>query len=132
MDQHYAIIHAGPKAPELKQLLKELDSVGAPEFYFMSDLVGTLKYDAEFTTDLNDLLYDMTEGEYYHHCLSNGEPAKHAERTQQFMFSVAERTKIVAQYLHTTLQNAGRYDASGKFPYEFHSFDGRVIYLRSL
>lgn len=124
---HYAVIHAGPKATELKKLVEQLDKVGAPEFYFMSDLVLALKVENEFKIELNDLLYDMTEGEYYRHCLNAGNV-----EANNLMFDIAEHAKSVAEYLHTTLLNGGRYDADGKFPYEFHSFDGRVIYLRSL
>lgn len=128
----YAIIHAGPAAPELKRLLKTLDSVGARESYFMSDLVATLRYEDKFVEDLNELLGDMVLGQYYHYQLSHGDPERFKEYTTRFMDSVAVASKYVARYLHASLVTQGRYDADGKFPYEFHSFDGRIISLRRL
>ncbi|BAW18983.1 hypothetical protein [Ralstonia phage RP12] len=128
-----AIIHAGPAAPELKKLLKILDSVGAREGFFMSDLIATLQYEDKFSEDLTDMIGDLlnTNG-YFDYCISHGDPELFQKYQSRFMDHVAVASDRVAHYLHTTLVTQGRYDVNGKFPYEYHSFDGRVISLRSL
>lgn len=128
-----ALIHAGPAAKELKKLLRVLDSVGARENYFMSDLIATLQTEQEFTTDLEELMFELQQSNgYFEYCLSHGSPEIHQQYGTSLMSHVANASDLVAKYLHTTLITQGRYDNDGKFPYEYHSFDGRVISLRSL
>jgi hypothetical protein len=128
-----AIIHAGPAAPELKRLLHTLDSVGAREFHFMGDLIATLQYADKFSEDLDELNTELVQTNgYFQYCISHGDPEVFRKYQSRFMDHVAMASNRVAQYLHSTLVNQGRYGTDGKFPYEFHSFDGRIISLRRL
>lgn len=127
-----AVIHAGPAAPQLKKLLHTLDSVGARENFFMSDLVNTLRYEDDFKQELNIFLDELIFGEFYHHLLSHGDKQKLTSETSQFMDTTAMVSTRVLRYLHETLQTRGLYTPDGKFPYEFESFDGRLISLRRL
>lgn len=128
-----AIIHAGPAAPELKKLLRALDSVGSREHFFMEDLISTLRYAESFETDLDDLLNELVQTNgYFQYCVSHGDPEMFRKYETRFMDHVSTASQQVAKYLHTTLVNQSRYDADGKFPYEFHNFDGRLICLRRL
>jgi hypothetical protein len=127
-----AIIHAGPAAESLKMLVRTLDSVGVRENFFMTDLIETLRYDESFKTDLQEMTCDMLYGDFFHHHLSRGNVEKYKALTSEFLEVTAIASNKVAQYLHETLVNQGRYDTDGKFPYEFHSFNGKVICLRQL
>lgn len=128
-----AIIHAGPAAPELKKLLKTLDSVGVREDYFMSDLIATLQYEDKFEEDLDDVMNELLQSNgFFEYNIAHGDPEVFRKYKNRFMNHVATASNRVAQYLHETLVNQGRYDANGKFPYEYNSFDGRVISLRRL
>ena len=127
-----AIIHAGPAAPALKKLLTALDTVGIREDYFMMDLVSTLRYQEEFQLDLNAFLHEIFFGEYYHYQIARGNVEKLKTNSAQFMDDTAMLSNLVLKYLHETVMSRGLYTEDGKFPYEYHSFDGRVISLRSL
>lgn len=127
-----AIIHAGSAAPDLKRLLSTLNSVGANEAYFMSDLVSTLRYEEDFNQELNSFLDELVFGNFYHWRLAHGNVAQFKEYTTRFMDDTAIVSKQVLKYLHETLVTRGLYNEDGKFPYEFHSFDGRLISLRRL
>lgn len=127
-----AIIHAGPAAPELKKLLATLDAVGVREEYFMSDLVSTLRYQEDFNIDLNAFLYELIFGEFYHYQMALGDVEKLKGSTSHILDDTAVLSKQVLKYLHATLMSRGLYTESGKFPYEYNSFDGRVISLRCL
>lgn len=132
MTNTIAIIHAGPVAPELKKLLGTLDAVGAREKFFMTDLVGVLRYEEDFTHELNSLQAEILFGEYFRYCLDQGNNEEVKQETSRFLEVTAALSTRVAKYLHNTLVAQGRYDNDGKFPYEFYSFDGRLISLRSL
>lgn len=127
-----AIIHAGPAAPELKRLLHTLDSVGVREKFFMEDLISTLRYEEDFKLDLNSMLADILYGDYYRRCLTHGQIEEFREYANRYLDDVSVLSAKVAKYIYETLVNQGRYDNDGKFPYEYHAFDGRVISLRSL
>ena len=127
-----AIIHAGRAAPALKKLLTTLDAVGIREDYFMMDLVSTLRYQEEFQIDLNAFLYEMFFGEYYHYQLARCGDEKLKANSAQYMDDAAMLSNLVLKHLHETVMSRGLYTEDGKFPYEYHSFDGRVISLRSL
>lgn len=132
MNNTIAVIHAGPMAPELKRLLGTLDAVGARENYFMTDLIGMLRYEEDFVLELNNLQTEILYGEYFRYCLDHGSTEEFKQQTSRFLEDTAALSTRVAKYLHTTLINQGRYDKDGKFPYEFYAFDGRIISLRSL
>lgn len=127
-----AIIHAGRAAPELKRLLKTLDSVGAREQHFMTDLVSTLRYEEDYNQELNIFLDELVFGDFYHYQLAHGNVREFKEYTSRFMDDTAMVSKRVIQHLHETLITRGLYDKDGNFPYEFESFDGRLISLRRL
>ncbi len=128
-----SVIHAGPAAPVLKELLNKLDSVGAREGYFMDDLVATLRYEDKFDEDLDDLLCELVQSNgYFQYCVTHGDPELFRKYQSRFMDCVSTASREVAQYLHSSLVIQGRYDPEGKFPYEFHKFDGRLVYLRRL
>ena len=127
-----AIIHAGPAAPGLKKLLATLDTVGVREDYFMSDLVSTLRYEEDFNDDLNAFLYELIFGEFYHYQMARCNVEKINVSASQILDDIAVLSKQVLKYLHETLLSRGLYAEGGKFPYEYNSFDGRVISLRCL
>lgn len=127
-----ALIHAGPAAPALKRLLSTLDAVGVREEYFMIDLVSALRYQEDFDVDMNSFLYELIFGEFYRYQLSRGDVKKIKDNATQFIDETAVLSKYVLKYLHETLMSRGLYTEDGKFPYEYNSFDGRVISLRSL
>lgn len=127
-----AIIHAGPAAPGLKKLLVTLDAVGIREEYFMSDLVSTLRYEEDFNDDFNAFLYELIFGEFYHYQMARGNVEKLKVSATQILDDTALLSKQVLKYLHETLMSRGLYVEGGKFPYEYNSFDGRVISLRRL
>jgi hypothetical protein len=127
-----AIIHAGPAAESLKKLVLALDSVGVHENFFMADLIETLRYEDDFKTELADMTCELLYGDYFHHRLSRGNVEKYRELTSEFLEVTAIASTKVAQHLHETLVNQGHYDTDGKFPYEFQSFNGKVICLRKL
>ena len=127
-----AIIHAGTAAPALKKLLTTLGTVGIREDYFMMDLVSTLRYQEEFEVDLNAFLYELFFGEYYHYQLAHGNVEKLKTNSAQFLDDTAMLSNLVLKHLHETVMSRGLYTKDGKFPYEYHSFDGRVISLRGL
>lgn len=127
-----ALIHAGPAAPELKRLLATLDSVGVREKFFMEDLVATLKYEEDFKTDLNSLLAEMIYGDYYRYCITHGQIEEFQEYANRYLDDISILSAKVAKHLYETLTSHGHYDKDGKFPYEYHGFDGRVISLQCL
>ena len=129
-----AIIHAGPAAESLKALVNALDSLGVREKYFMEDLIDTLSYDEEFSESLKVMTDELIHGQYFHHCLtaefSLDFKDKSKDHASELLNVAAMMSTNVATYLHDTLVNQSRYDANGKFPYEYHSFDGKLIYLK--
>lgn len=129
---NFAIIHAGPAAPELKRLLKTLDSVGVREKFFMEDLIATLRYEEDFITDLNSMLGEVLYGEYYRHCITHGNVEEFKEYANRYLDDISVLGAKVAKHLHLTLVTQGRYDRDGKFLYEYHNFDGRLISLQCL
>jgi hypothetical protein len=129
-----SIIHAGNAAPKLKQLLNKLDSVGGREKYFMTDLIGTLQYDDVYTEELNIFMDELLFGEFYPNLFSQGrnDSGKFKYNVARFMEDTAMTSKLVLRHLHETLQSRGLYNKDGRFPYEFDSFNGRIISLRRL
>lgn len=129
-----AVIHAGPAAETLKMLVTALDCVGVREKFFMDDLIDTLRYDEDFQVALNSMSVEILYGQYFHRqvadVLITGLDPVNRDLASDFLHATAKVSELVATYLHQTLVNQGRYDHNGKFPYEYHSFDGRLIYLR--
>lgn len=125
------IIHAGPAAASLKMLVNALHSLGVREQYFMTDLIDTLSYDEEFDASLKEMTTELLYGQYLHYRLNPllVDNFKAKDFTSEFLDITAKTSTNVARYLHTTLVTQNRYDANGKFPYEFHAFDGKLIFL---
>lgn len=132
--ENLAIIHAGPAAESLKALVTALDSLGVREKYFMGDLIETLSYDSEFDESLKIMTEELIHGQYLSHQLTPEFTLDFKEHGKEHVNAIldvtAKLSTNVATYLHQTLINQGRYDVTGKFPYEYHAFDGRIIYLR--
>lgn len=132
----YAIIHAGPAVEHLKFLVHALDCVGVREKYFMGDLIETLRYDEDFEVTLNEMTVEMLYGQYFHRQVADvllyGLDSIDKDMASDFLQVTAQVSEQVAKYLHQTLVTQGRYDHNGKFPYEFDSFNGRLICLRHI
>lgn len=129
-----AVIHAGPAAETLKMLVTALDCVGVREKFFMDDLIDTLRYNEDFPLELNSMSVEIVYGQYFHKQVADkliyGLDPTNKDMASDFLQATAKVSELVARYLHQTLVNQGRYDHNGKFPYEYHSFDGKLIYLR--
>jgi hypothetical protein len=129
-----AVIHAGPAAETLKMLVRALDCVGVRENYFMTDLIETLRYNEDFEIELKSLTVELLYGQYFHKQLADrleyNLDTNHQDSASTFLFTTAKVAERVAEYLHENLVAQSRYDHNGKFPYEYHSFDGKLIYLR--
>lgn len=130
MTNNIAVIHAGPAAESLKMLVNALDSVGVRETFFMTDLIQTLRYEESFDTELSEMTCELMYGQYFADRLSKGQMDKYADITNEFLEITAVASNVVAKYLHETLVAQGHYNTDGKFPYEFHSFNGKLICLR--
>lgn len=130
---HLALMHAGSAAPDLKNLIAALDSVGVREKYLMEDLVATLRYVDDFSIDLNTFLDEILNSAYLKDRLTKGNcDGQYEEITTKFLDYTAVASKKVATFLHEALITQNRYDVNGKFPYEFHSFNGKIILFRPL
>lgn len=131
-----AIIHAGPAAPTLKMLITALDCVGVREKYFMGDLIEALHDKETFDMEMRAMVIELVYGQYFHKSLADVlvfEPnPEQKDLASEFLQATANASEQVSKYLHETLVNQGRYNNDGKFPYEFDSFDGKLIYLREL
>lgn len=124
-----AIIHAGYAAPKLKEFVAILNNKGVREKFFMEDLIDILRFDEDFDSDLLSLKTEIEYGEYYRYYLQDL-ANNAANKVPDFLNDVAVLTTEVATYLHNTLVAQGRYNHDGEFLYDFHSFDGRIIFLQ--
>lgn len=98
---HLAVIHAGSAAPDLKNLLTALDSVGVREKHLMEDLVGTLRYVDDFNIDLNTFLDEILNSSYLKDKLTKGNRnGEYEEITTKFLDYTAVASKKVATFLH--------------------------------
>lgn len=119
-------LDAGRAAPKLKEFINELHRDGINERFFMDDVIETLRYEEIFDDELTNLQTEIEFGHFYQHKLArNRKPTN-----PPILSSVATLTSLVAKHLHNSLVAQGRYNNSGEFLYEFHSFDGRLIFLR--
>lgn len=134
MTTQLSIIHAGPAAQYLKMLVRGLDCVGVREKFFMTDLIETLRYEEDFEIELKSLTVELLYGQYFHKQIAdrleyNLDPSIQ-DSASAFLYATARTAEQVAKYLHQNLVAQGRYDHNGKLPYEFHSFDGKLICLQ--
>ncbi len=124
-----AIIHAGFAAPKLKEFVAVLNDKGIKEKFFMEDLIDILRFDEDFSHDLLSLKTEIEYGDYYRYYLSELANTN-KNKVPDFLNNVATLTTQVATYLHNTLVAQGRYNHNGEFLYDFHSFNGRIIFLQ--
>lgn len=130
----FSIIHAGPAAEHLKMLVTALDCVGVREKFFMTDLIETLRYEEDFEIELKSMTTELLYGQYFHKQIADRLVYKldtaAPDAASTFLYAAARMAEQVATYLHQNLVAQGRYDINGKLPYEFHSFDGKLICLQ--
>ena len=136
MTEQIAVIHAGPAAETLRMLVAALHCVGVRENYFMGDLIDTLRVDEDFPLEIKSMSIELLYGQYFHRQLADKlvytvDPEL-PDAASEFLSATAKVSEVVATHLHDTLVAQGQYDENGNFPYEYHGFDGKLIFLRHL
>lgn len=123
---YQAVIHGGPAAPRLKEIIDALTINGVNCNHIFIDIFDCLKHKHDFVINTLCLKTEIEYGDYYRHKLQE-EPLPVMTGILSEMALLSER---IAYQLYRDMVERGIYDNDGLLPFEFKSFDGKLIHLQ--